>query len=156
MLKHLAAAASGDEWIPSWDANGERVVEVRLRGGGRGTIRVKRDLDPARIEDVEFIAQSRADIVALVNAFQSGEGLDGEELDAMEERYSKAAPAPWRAFVQTDGGLGGTNVIQVKGPDDAPDIYLWLDGEIAPPEDYEFVAAARNAIPIMISAMRKS
>jgi hypothetical protein len=37
---------------------------------------------------------------------------------------------------------------------DAPDMYVWLEDEIAPAADIEFIAAARDDVPALLSEIR--
>jgi hypothetical protein len=68
-------------------------------------------------------------------------------------RCDAASPGPWRAFLEEDGGLGGSSVIWVTDGDEVPDLYLWLDGRPASGADFEFVAEAREDIPRLLAAL---
>ena len=75
---------------------------------------------------------------------------------AIERRAAAASPPPWKAFLASDGGVAGSSVIWVSDRDDEPDMYLWLDGAIAPDADFEFVAAVRQDVPRLLEAVRNA
>jgi hypothetical protein len=47
-------------------------------------------------------------------------------------------------------------VIWVSDRDDEPDLYLWMDSEPAPNDDWEFVAHAREDIPRLLEQLSSS
>jgi hypothetical protein len=140
-IEALALAASADSWEIG---SGPGEVRVRWADGRVATMRVMRDLAPAAAADVSFVAHAREDVARLL----SGSAAARSDVAA---RAAAASPAPWRAFCESDGGLGGCSVISVGELDPEPDLYLWLDGEIAPDADFEFVAAAREGIPRLLA-----
>jgi hypothetical protein len=117
-------------------------------------MRVTRDRKPASGEDVEFIGRVRDDIDRLLGQIHGTLQLDEVELDVIEGRCERASAAPWKVFLEDDGGVGGSNVIWVTDRDDEPDLYLWLGDELAPSADFEFVAAARQDVPALLAAAR--
>ena len=75
--------------------------------------------------------------------------LSPVELAEIEARCRAASPAPWTAFIEADGGLGGCDVIRVSEQDNEPDLYLWFGLgllDLAPSANFRFVAAARQDI----------
>jgi hypothetical protein len=82
------------------------------------------------------------------------EPLTNAELDALEGLVSAASPAPWVAF--GDPGIGGPEFISVGGDDDRqPDMYVQHDDRPAPLADLDFMAAARNYLPRLITEVRR-
>lgn len=154
-LKERAKAASGVSWRAGTDPTEGRVVEVHYRDGGQQIMSLKRDQAPANEDDVEFVAHSRDDVLRLTSALEGSTKLTALELDEIEERTRRASPAPWRPFLETDGGMAGTNVIWVTHSDNEADLYLWIGNRIAPGPDFEFVAAARNEMPRLLAAVRQ-
>ena len=63
-------------------------------------------------------------------------------LDEIEVRFGRASPPPWKVFLEEAGGIAGSNVIWVSDHDDEPDLCLWLNDQLAPGANFEFVAAA--------------
>ncbi len=154
-LKDRAKAASGVSWRAVIDPTGGRVVEVRYGDGKHETMSLKRDREPASEDEVEFVAHSRDDVLRLTSAMEGSTKLTKSELDEIEERTRRASPGPWRPFLETDGGMAGTNVIWVTDSDNEADLYLWIGNRIAPGPDFEFVAAARNELPGLVAAVRQ-
>jgi hypothetical protein len=153
-LKEQASAASGDSWRAATDPSQGRIVQVTYKDGRREIMSVKRDEAPAKRDDVEFVAHSRDDVLRLTSAVEGRKKLSDAELDEIEERTRKATAAPWRAFLESDGGSGGTNVILVTERDNTADLYLWLGSQIAPGPDFEFVATARNEMSRLLGTLR--
>jgi len=150
-----AAAASGTSWDLARTTDGEPSITVRFSDGRRESLRLTRDQQPASAADVEFVAHSRADVGRLSATLSGRDVLSEIELRAIEKRARQASPSPWRPFLETDGGTGGSSVIWVTDSDDEPDLYLWLGDSLAPPEDFEFVAAARADIPRLLAAVKR-
>jgi hypothetical protein len=51
--------------------------------------------------------------------------------------------------------VGGCNVITLGLPGShPPDLYLYHDRDLAPDEDWEFVAAARNLVPRLVAELK--
>jgi hypothetical protein len=131
------------------------IVRVLLRDGGEAVMRVTRDRQPATLADVEFIAASRQDVVRLGEAIRGRRPIATDELDEIEQRVESTTPGPWRAFLESDGGSGGSNVIRVSDGDAEPDMYLWIGTRLAIGGDFEFVAKAHELIPQMIDFLRR-
>ena len=147
------SAASGDRWEVVELEDGRASIEVIGASGERTEMRVTREGAPASQADVQFIGHARADVELQLLAIRGKAVLSPEEIAAMEARARAASPAPWRAFVEADGGSGGCDMIRVSDRDEEPDLYLWLGPRLAPSADFHFVACARQAIPEMLAAL---
>lgn len=154
-LEAIVQSASGVSWALETTSDGERVVRVRFADGSVETLRVTREREPAATPDVEFVASSRSDLGRLVACLRGEATLDAHELDEIERRCMRASAAPWRAFLEDGGAIGGSNVIWVSDDDLAPDLYIWHGTTLAPGADYELVAAARNEIPELSRWVRR-
>lgn len=153
-IERRSRAASGETWEAAQLDDGTLGVRVVFADGTQGVLRLRRDLHPASAADVEFVAAVRRDIQRLIGALRSGQPLGDRELEAIERRCQGATPGPWRPFLESEGGLGGSSVIWVSDRDDESDLYLWLGAELAPDADFEFVATARQDIPRLLDAVR--
>ena len=152
-IQRRLAAATGDRWELNPNTVGGPAVDVQFQGGGHEVLRVKRDQAPAGINDVEFVAHARRDLERLVEGEQNAAAaLTNVELAEIRARCVRASPVPWTAFLESDGGIGGCNVIRVSDGDHEPDLYLWLGDALAPDADFEFVSAARQDIPNLLMA----
>jgi hypothetical protein len=147
------ATLARETWRPAEKAGLEIVIADA--GGRQKVMRLTRDEKPASKDDVAFVANSLDDLGRIVRALRGSMTLSEQQLKEMEGRCERASPGPWRAFVEGDGGLGGCSVILVSGSDDEPDLYLWLEDELAPPSHFDFVAAARQDIPRFLAALRE-
>jgi hypothetical protein len=79
---------------------------------------------------------------------------------ASRHAANEPSPAPWIPSLESDGGVGGSNVIRVSHDDDEPDLYRWHGADwafryddVASDADFEFVANARQEIPAMLAAL---
>jgi hypothetical protein len=153
-IEARARAATGDRWEVVADRDAASVVHATSAEGDKH-LRITREAEPAASNDVEFIGNARRDVHRLVAGLRGPDRLSGDELDEIQRRCDGASPAPWRAFLEDDGGIGGCNVIWVSDSDDEPDLYLWLGSEIASGADFEFVAAVRQDIPDLLAATRR-
>ncbi len=116
-------------------------------------MRPMRDFSNASTADTRFIASARDDVALLLTALKRKDSLDRSVMASIEGRSTAAATGPWRPYLASDGGLGGTSVIQIANGDE-PDMYLWLDDVLAPDVDFEFVADARQVIPSLLLEVR--
>ncbi|MCE1173830.1 MAG: hypothetical protein LWW77_04385 [Propionibacteriales bacterium] len=150
---HLKWVA-GVEFATSNQGSEQTGVRV-LANGVESVMVVTRDSEPAAPGDVEFVAHCVGDLHGLYLMATSTESARPEFLTEIAARVEAASPAPWCACIEADGGLGGCDVILV-GPDDSddPDLYLWVDGSLAPSDYLRFVAAARQDIPRLLEAVR--
>jgi hypothetical protein len=125
--------------------------------GHMDSVRPMRDLELAGPQDAEFVAGCARDLGRLIACLRGEVALSADELDEIDARAERASPAPWQAFLEADGGLGGCNLIWVGEMDaDEPDIYLWQGDDLAPDPVWKLVAAARNEIPGLVAAVRKA
>jgi hypothetical protein len=135
------------------DAGGRPRVVGRL-GDRPVVIEVRRDHNPAAAAEVEFVAGALADLRRLLGAVRSGERLSPEEIFSMESRVQATSPGPWTAFIESDGGQAGCDVIRISERDDQPDMYLWIGSDLAPSRLFRLVAGARQDIPALLALVR--
>lgn len=129
--------------------------QVRVRtADGEVVMDVRRDLQSADSGDAEFIANTVADLRCLLDAVHSGHAPSSAVAREISERVAGASPAPWRAFIESGGGQGGCDVLQVSDRDDEADMYLWIGGDLAPSDYFRFIAAARQDIPRLLEAVQ--
>ena len=79
----------------------------------------------------------------------SDDRLSDEELADLDTLTRLASPAPWRVFAGP--GIGGPDFISLGTDDDQRDMYVKHDEAPAPTADLDLIAAARNAVPRLIS-----
>jgi hypothetical protein len=119
-------------------------------------LRVTRDGDPASDGDVLFIRHAFSDIPRLLEALGSGSSLlSAEDAAGIGTRIASASPGPWTAFIESDGAIGGSDVIRVSESDSEADMYLWIGSDLAPPAVFRFVAEARQDLPALLAASRR-
>lgn len=152
-IERRSRAASGETWEAMQLDDGTLGVRVVFRDGTHGVMRLSRDFHPASAADVEFVAAARRDIQRLIGALRSGEPLADRELEAIARRCQAATPGPWRPFLESEGGLGGSSVIWVSDDENEADLYVWLGATLAPDADFDFVASARQDIPRLLDAL---
>jgi hypothetical protein len=148
------SAVSGVRWEVVELDGGRLGVEVIFADGHRTVMQVTRDRTPASNVDVLFIGRSRSDIRRLLLAIQGKMVLSPIELAEIEARCRAASPAPWIAFIEADGGIGGCDMIRVSERDNEPDLYLWFGlglVDLVPSANFRFVAAARQDILALIA-----
>jgi len=107
------------------------------------------------MHDLVFIAHAQADVARLIAHLRGQLSVSQRELGVMEKRAAQASPGPWRAFLESDGGIGGSSVIWVSEADNEPDLYLWLGSDPASDADFEFVAAVRQDLPRLLAEARR-
>ncbi len=153
-IERRARAASGERWELTRGEGGEPAILVRHIDGECTGLRVMRDLEPAAAEDVEFIAHSRDDVDVLLAGWRTGSEVAADTMAEISRRCEQASPGPWTASLESDGGIGGCNVITVSSEDDQQDMYLWCGDQLAPDADFTFVAGARQDIPRLLNGVR--
>ena len=92
--------------------------------------------------------------------------LSEAELNRIEHRATKAAeaaPRPWRSFLETRQGIGGSSFIRV-GDDTDIDYEMYIDGHIGPEQlsspdvrldaIIDFVAHAVEDVPRLLTEIR--
>lgn len=78
--------------------------------------------------------------------------LDAQSLQAMKRRCAEARPGPWRSFVEGRDHTSGSSFIMVGEPENrGADIEL----SGATPEDQDFIAHARQDVPILIEEIER-
>lgn len=78
--------------------------------------------------------------------------LDEKRLSEMRSRADAASPGPWKAYVEGRDHESGSSFIMVgSGPTRADDIELTG----AAPADYDFVAHAREDVPLLVDEVRR-
>jgi hypothetical protein len=148
------AAATPGPWVLADSGPDCCIVLAALHGPIR--MYVRRDVEPAGREDIEFIAHLPDDVGFLLSALVAGfvRDSDAVRISEIESRATAATPGPWWEFLESRGGLGGSSMISVRSDEFSPDIYLWRETEIAPDADIEFVAHARQDVPHLVAAVR--
>jgi hypothetical protein len=131
-----------------------RVRIVGRLGDEEVEIRVRRDLESAGEGDIRFVAGALADLRRLLRVVRSGEQLTPGEFASIESRVEAASPGPWTAFIETDGGQAGCDVIRISERDNQPDMYMWIGSDLAPSPVFRLVAAARQDIPALLEYVR--
>jgi hypothetical protein len=138
----------GGSWTAERSSDG---VYVAIRSTTEITrLRVLHDLQPAPMADVEFVAASLNDFDTLLGCLQGESSIDRTQLSHIRRRVAAATPGPWVCYLESGGGLGGSNVITTPGLD--ADLYLLVDGRSAPDAIWAFVALAREELPSMLAA----
>lgn len=143
-VRDIAIEIAGDS-----DAH---VMVLARHGANQVELRVTRDGDPANDGDVLFIAHAFSDIPRLLETLQSGSSLPAEDAAEIGLRLASASPGPWTAFIESDGGIGGSDVIRVSESDSEADMYLWLGADLAPSAIFRFVAEACQDGPALLAA----
>jgi hypothetical protein len=155
-----------DEIRARWEAVRDIAVEIAdgpgghakilvRRGASQAELRVTREGDPAGDGDVLFVGHAFSDIPRLLGALASGSPLPAEDTAGIGMRIASASPGPWTAFIESDGGIGGSDVIRVSESDSEADMYLWMGPDLAPSAVYRFVAEARQDLPALLAAARQ-
>jgi hypothetical protein len=154
-----------DEIRARWEA--VRVIAIEIASGPDGhamvlarqgatqaELRVTRDGDPASDGDVLFIGHAFSDIPRLLEVLESGSLLSAEDASGIDSSLASASLGPWTAFIESDGGVGGSDVIRVSESDSEADMYLWMGPDRAPSAILRFVAEARQDVPALLAATR--
>lgn len=154
-----------DEIRARWEAVRDIAIEIASGADDHARIfarhradqvelRVTRDSDPADDGDVLFVGHAFTDIPRLLAALQSGRPLPAEDTAEIGMRIASASPGPWTAFLESDGGIGGCDVIRVSESDNEADMYLWMGADLAPSAVFDFVAEARQDLVALLAAVR--
>lgn len=153
-IEDRAASTTGVRWGPGRAPDGSHVITVELDDGSAQQISMTREREPASAYDVEFVAHGRNDAEGLIAFLRGTAPLSTEQLEEVARRCDRASPAPWKLFLESDGGVGGGSVIWVSDQDDESDLYLWAGSKPAAEVDFEFVAAIRQDLPRLIAEAR--
>jgi hypothetical protein len=130
----VAAVADLETWLAE-PVEGRPRIMGRL-GSETVALDVRRDLEPAAENDVQFVASALTDLRRLLSAIRSGEQLAPDELSSISSRVEAASPGPWAAFIEADGGQAGCDFIRVSNSDDQPDMYLWIGSDLLHPQSF--------------------
>ena len=154
-VRRRVAAATPAPWIVVNDSRGTH-IEIPNRGPDT-RVYIRRDREPADERDIEFIAHARSDVPFLLDLLLGTGMSDNAEkrLVEIETRASLATPGPWRAYLESLGGLGGCSMISVESDDYSKDMYVWLGSAIASDADIDFIANARRDVPDLVKQLRK-
>ena len=77
-------------------------------------------------------------------------------LRQLEALIATATPEPWEAFIEEREPIGGSSFIRMGGFDDAiPDMYDYHEDKAAPAADLDFIAAAREYMPLLVTEIRR-
>lgn len=78
--------------------------------------------------------------------------MTDDDLEVIRQRSEKATRGPWRSMIEGRDHTSGDSFIMVgEGPDRSDDIYVSFEGRAAPELDQDFIAAARQDIPILLA-----
>jgi hypothetical protein len=133
-------------------------IEARALAAGPGA-GLRASCEEPRYEPAvtAFITHAREDLLRLVAAIRRSSPVPAAELDAIAARAEATGPGPWQTFLESEGGLGGCNLIWIGGEDEEhPDLYLWRGEQFCGDEDFRFIGAARQDIPRLVEAIRRS
>ena len=154
-----------DEVRARWEVVRELAIEIAsadghakvlaCHGASQVELRVMRDGDPAGDGDVLFVGHAFSDVPRLLEALESGRHLSDEDVNGISMRVASASPGPWTAFIESDGGIGGSDIIRVSEGDREADMYLWMGPDPAPSAFFRFVAEARQDLPALLAAARQ-
>jgi hypothetical protein len=121
----------------------------------RDWIRKNREATAAELSAMRKAAEARRGDVPV-------DGLTNGELAVIEGRAALATPGPWKAFIEGRDHTSGSDFIRTGGLDDAcPDLYLTHDSPdstgvvVAPQEDHDFIAHARQDVPRLVAEIRR-
>ena len=84
------------------------------------------------------------------------DGLSIEALDVIEARALAATPGQWWWVEGRDGTLGDRFIGRGGGIVGHPYLYLATEpGERVPPQDFDFIAHARQDVPSLVAEVRR-
>jgi len=155
-----------NEMRERWESIRDIVIEVATGPEGQAKLiaehdgapvelRVLRDSYLAKAGDVTFIGHAFSDIPRLLQFLESGDPIEVEEALEIGGRIAAASEGPWTAFIESDGGTGGSDVIRVSENGGEADMYLWMGQEPATSSIFRFVAGARQDLPALLAAVRR-
>jgi hypothetical protein len=140
----------GDWW--SIETSPDGAVAIAMRTPNSVTwLTVLHDGGPAPRADVEFLAASRADVDTVLRCLQNGVPINEDRLRKIRKRLEAATTGEWVYYLESDGGLGGSNVITMEGSE--ADLYLLINGRLAPDAIWVFAALAHREISAMLAAV---
>jgi hypothetical protein len=78
--------------------------------------------------------------------------MTDQELQAIQQRYERASPEPWRSMIEGRDHTSGSSFIMTGGPE-SRGTDIELSG--ATTEDQDFIAHARQDIPRLVAEIRR-
>lgn len=78
--------------------------------------------------------------------------LTDQELQAIQQRYERASPEPWRSMIEGRDHTSGSSFIMTGVPE-SRGTDIELSG--ATTEDQDFIAHARQDIPRLVAEIRR-
>lgn len=76
------------------------------------------------------------------------------ELEELERLVADASPAPWVSYIEGRNNQSGSSFIGIGDPREA-DMEIFRDDKRSPDADQDFIAAARNYMPRLLSEIRR-
>lgn len=73
--------------------------------------------------------------------------MTDKELDEISDRCERASLGPWKAWLEGRDHASGSNIVQTGRED------IEMSGAL--PEDYDFIAHARQDIPHLVAEVRR-
>jgi hypothetical protein len=78
--------------------------------------------------------------------------LTDKELDEIEARANQAQKGPWKAYIEGKDNESGSSFIMTGSGENRGDDIEIIGATMA---DYDFIAHARQDIPVLIAALRE-
>jgi hypothetical protein len=150
LVEGRLSALGENRWEMVTDSNGQGVIRLNTADNQGLVLRVTRESEPAAIGDIRFISHAPSDLRRLLEHVRGKRECTVEELDEIKQRVASASSSPWKAFLKSKGGVGGDSVIWVSEDDREPDLYLWIGADPAPDAYFDFVASARQDLPVLL------
>jgi len=147
-LEAARAGLLGDRWVLI-ETEHQSAITV-MRGPETSTLEIMHDAKQAPAADVRFIALVREDVDFLISSLDGGGRPSDTRLRQIRERLENSTKGPWKCYLESEGGLGGSNVITMDGSES--DLYLILEGQTAPDAEWRFVALAHEELPSLLVA----
>ena len=77
---------------------------------------------------------------------------NSEEIEKIRARYNAARSSPWSSIIEGRDQLGGSSFMMIgEGHSRGEDLYLTGDDWVVPIADYDFIAHARQDIPLLLA-----
>lgn len=129
-----------------------------IDAAGRRWIKENREAHQQMVAAMQKALEERPDSRARMHFDE----LSDQELTIIEARAAAATHGPWKSFVEGRDHTSGDDFIRTGGLDDAcPDLYLRHDSPdttgvvVAPVEDQDFIAHARQDVPRLVAEVRR-
>lgn len=153
-LEHLIVEASPGPWSVQRGEDGQVLIATCRSDGKR--LYIHHDAEQAPEADVVFIVKARNILPRLLLAVTTEDPtlVADEELRELDDLLRQVKAGPWVAFIESKQPIGGPSMVWVGDEDFGPDMYICLEDKVAPDADIEFIAAAREAVPLLMSEIR--